>query len=576
MLRSGQRGFKFLSQPHRNHAKHVTLSIWEQGLMLSTFWSKVLSTLALAILGLSLAACGTRERDSDVAAAEGILLLGNGAEPKSLDPHLITGVPESTIVRALLEGLIASHPTDDTLPAPGMAESWQANENSTVWTFKLRENAKWSNGDPVVASDFVYSWQRILSPVLGSEYASMLYVIENAEAFHLGQTKDFSQVGVKALDDKTLEVRLTGATSHFLLMLKHQSYAPVNPRVVEEFGGMTDRQSGWSTLENYVGNGPFRLKVWATNELVEVERNPDYWDAANVKLNGIRFLPIENVNTEFTAFQGGRLHITSTVPPDRIPSLQEANTGELMIEPYMGSYFFRINVTRKPFDDVRVRRALTMAVDRQLIVDRVTKGGQEAATGFVPSGSAGYAVSKAVQFDPEGARALLADAGYPGGKGFPKAEILINTSESHRKIAEAIQAMWRDELGIEVGIYNQEWKVYLDSQSTLNYDISRAGWIADYVHPMTFLEIFTSGNGNNDTGWANPAYDALIRQAQGAASEEARLATLQQAEAILMDDMPVLPIYWYTRVYMKDPRVEGWNPKLLDNRPFKTISLSAS
>ncbi len=544
--------------------------------MLSAFWSRALSTLALAILGLSLAACGTRERDSDVAAANGILLIGNGAEPKSLDPHLITGVPESSIVLALLEGLVATHPEDDTLAAPGIAESWEHNEDHSVWTFNLRENANWSNGDPVVASDFVYSWQRILSPALGSEYAEMLYVIENAVAFHEGETEDFSQVGVTALDDKTLEVRLKGSTPHFPLMLQHTSFFPVNPRVVEEFGGMTDRQSGWSTLENYVGNGPFRLKQWSTNEVIEVERNPDYWDAATVQLNGIRFFPIENTNTEFTAFQGGRLHITNEVPGDRIPSLQKDNSPALMIQPYMGSYFYRVNVTREPFDDPRVRRALALAIDRQLIVDRVTQGGQAAATGFVPSGIPGYGVSDAVQYDPQRAQQLLAEAGYPGGEGFPQAEILINTSESHRKIAEAIQAMWRETLGVEIGIFNQEWKVYLDSQSALDYDISRAGWIADYVHPMTFLEIFTAGNGNNDTGWANPAFDSLIRQAQTASSEDARIALLQQAEAIMMDELPVLPIYWYTRVYMKDPRVQGWNPKLLDKRPYKHVSIAAS
>lgn len=544
--------------------------------MSSAYWTKVFSTLTLMVLGLALAACGPRERDTDVAAAEGILLLGNGAEPKSLDPHLITGVPEGNIVRALMEGLVSDHPTDDTVAAPGVAESWEHNDDYTVWTFNLRDEAMWSNGDPVVAGDFVYSWQRILSPALGAEYAGSLYVIENALAFNEGDIDDFSQVGVKALDDKTLEVRLKGSTPFFPLMLQHTSFYPVNPRAVEAAGGMTDRQSGWSTMENFVGNGPFKLKEWSTNEVLEVERNPAYWDAETVELNGIRFFPIENTNTEFTAFQGGRLHLTGQVPPDRIPSLRESEPDILKIEPYLGAYFFRLNTTRKPFDDARVRRALTLAVNRELIVDRVTQGGQEAATGFVPSGIPGYAPSKAIQYDPGAARALLAEAGYPGGKGFPQAEILINTSESHRKIAEAIQAMWREELGIEVGIFNQEWKVYLDSQSSLDYDISRSGWIGDYVHPMTFLEIFTAGNGNNDTGWANPAYDTLIRQAQAASSEDARLAALQQAEALLLEDLPVLPIYWYTRVYMKDPRITGWSPKLLDNRPYKYVGISAS
>ncbi|WP_299322312.1 ABC transporter substrate-binding protein [Parasphingopyxis sp.] len=537
---------------------------------------KLTFLIAMGFLALGVTACGERERDVDTAAAEGILLMGNGGEPRSLDPHLVTGVPENRIIQALIEGLIAYHPDDDTLPEPGIAESWEHNEDYTVWTFNLREDAQWTNGDPVVAGDFVYSWERILSPALGAEYAEMLYVINNAEAFHQGEIDDFSQVGVRAIDDRTLEVQLKGPTPHFLLMLKHYSFYPVNPRVVEEHGGMTDRQSGWSTVENYVGNGPFRLTHWSTNEVLEVEKNPDYWDADTVQLNGIRFFPIENVNTEFTAFQGGRLHVTNVVPADRIPSLREQMPDQLIIEPYLGSYFYRLNVTREPFDDPRVREALALAIDRSLIVERVTQGGQAVATGFVPEGITGYQPTDAVGHDPERAQALLAQAGYPGGQGFPETEILINTSENHRKVAEAIQAMWRETLGIEVGIYNQEWKVYLDSQSSLDYDISRSGWIADYVHPMTFLELFTTGNGNNDTGWSNTQYDRLIRQAQAATTEDQRIDLLTQAEGILMEDLPVVPIYWYTRVYMRDPRVQGWNAKILDYRPYKYVSLSTS
>ena len=531
--------------------------------------------LLVAFLGSLIAACSGGTRETDNAAEQGILLMGNGSEPKGLDPHLVTGVPENHIISALVEGLIAYHPTDDLEPAPGMAESWESNEDYTQWTFTIRDDANWTNGDPVLASDFVYSWQRALSPALGGEYAPMLYVIDGAEAFHAGETDDFSTVGVKALDDKTLQVNLKGATPYFLNMLKHYSFFPVNPRAVEEFGGMTDRQSGWSTLENYVGNGPFKLKSWVTNQLIEVERNPDYWDTETVQLNGIRFFPIENAATEESMYRNGRLHLTSTVPADKIPSLQESKPDELKIEPYLGSYFYRLNVTREPMDNPLVRRALAVSIDKQLLVDKVTKGGQYAASGFVPAGIPGYEPSDAVQFDPELGQQLLAEAGYPGGEGFPTTEILINTSEGHRKIAEAIQAMWKQNLGIDVGIYNQEWKVYLDSQSALDYDISRAGWIGDYVHPSTFLDMFTTGNGNNDTGWANPEYDRLIASAQTAANEEQRLQLLSEAEALLLTDLPIVPIYWYTRVYMKDPRVLGWEPKVLDNHPYKHISFAA-
>lgn len=527
--------------------------------------------IALALAG-AVAACNSGPPETEKAAREGILLFGNGTEPKGLDPHIVTGVPENHIISALLEGLVAYHPTDDLQSSPGMAERWEHNADFTRWTFYLRD-AQWSNGDPVTAQDFVYSWQRALSPALGNEYAPMLYVIRNAEKFNTGEISDFGQVGVKALDAKTLQVDLEGSTSYFPLMLQHYSFFPVNPRAVEEHGGMTDRQSGWSTLDNFVGNGPFRLKKWVTNQVLEVERNPAYWDAKTVKLKGIRFFPIDNAAAEETMFRNNRLHLTSTVFPDKIPVFRENMPEKLQIDPYLGNYFYRLNVTRKPLDDKRVRRALALALDKKLIVEKVTKGGQAPATGFVPQGIQGYEASEAVQFRPDEARRLLAEAGYPGGKGFPNIEIMINTSEAHRKIAEAVQELWRRELGINVGIYNQEWKVYLDNQSNLNYDISRSGWIADYVHPSTFIDMFTTGNGNNDTGWSNPQYDRLVEAARYAGSEDERIDLMQRAEAILLEEMPVIPIYWYTRVYLKDPRVQGWYPKLLDNHPYKHVSL---
>ncbi len=533
---------------------------------------RVLALLTLFLATGILAACGSGERYTDEAARNGILLFGNGSEPKGLDPHLVTGVPENKIISSLLEGLIAYHPTDDLQPEPGMAESWESNDDFSQWTFHLRD-AKWSNGDPVRAGDFVYSWQRMLTPELGAEYAEMLYILKGAEAFHQGRTKDFSTVGVKALDDRTLQVTLEGPAPYFLNMLKHYSFYPVNPRVVEANGGMADRQSRWSTLENYVGNGPFVLDDWVTNQIIKVRKSPTYWDRDRVKLNGVNFYPVENVTTEETMFRGGRLHLTNTVTPDKIPIFLKKMPDEMMIEPYMGSYFYRVNVTRKPFDDVRVRKALAYSIDKKLLVDKVTKGGQIPATGFVPPGLKGFQTSDAAEFQPELARKLLAEAGYPGGKGFPDTEILINTNEAHRKIAEALQAMWRTELGVNIGIYNQEWKVYLDSQSSLDYDLSRAGWIADYAYPSTFLDIFTTGNGNNDTGWSDPRYDRLIAQARTAPTEEQRMAILEEAEGVLMDGMPIIPIYWYTRTYLKSPLVQGWYPKVLDNHPLKYVSL---
>lgn len=530
------------------------------------FW--YLIPLLVALIAGS--GCSPQRSQTDEAIERGILILGNGSEPKGLDPHLVTGVTENKIISALLEGLIAYHPTDDMEPAPGMAERWERNENATVWTFYLRES-RWSNGDPVTAHDFVFSWQRMLEPTFGAEYANMLYIVQNAEAYHRGEIEDFSQVGVEALDSRTLRVTLRGPTPYFLSMLKHYSWFPINPAVIEKHGGMLKRDSDWTRPENYVGNGPFVLEEWVTNRIVRVVRNPDYWDAETVSLNEIHFMPIENANAEEQAFLAGQLHHTGTVPVDKIPFYKRNQPGLIRIEPYLGVYFYRFNVTREPLDDPRVRRALNLAIDRESIVENITKADQIPAYGYTPAGMQGYPTPQPLTYDVGQARRLLAEAGYPGGEGFPKVSLLFNTSDGHRRIAEAIQEMWKANLGIDIELENQEWKVYLDSQSNLDYDISRSGWIADYMDPITFLDMYTTGNGNNDTGWSNPRFDELINLAQESTTEEAHFQYLLEAERILLDELPVMPIYWYTRVYLHDPRVQGWAPKLLDNRPYKHV-----
>jgi oligopeptide transport system substrate-binding protein len=515
------------------------------------------------------------------ATERGVLLLGNGSEPKSLDPHTVTGVPENHIISSIMEGLVAYHPSDDTAIEPGVAESFETNETGDVYTFHLRD-AKWTNGDPVTAHDFVYSYQRILNPKLAAEYVTMLFVVKNAKEYNEShgnpepgkEPMAWDEVGIKALDDKTLEITLIAPMPYFPLMLKHYSWFPVNPRVIEAHGGMLSRNGKWYQVENHVGNGPFRLKNWVTNQIVEVEKNPDYWDADTVKLNSIRFFPLESADTEDRLFNAGGLHKTYEIQLHKIDRYKIEMPGNLRLDPYLGSYFYRVNVSRNDaLADKRVRRALNLAIDRQSLVTNVMRGGQIPARYFVPKGIQGYQSKEFFKFDPEKARRLLAEAGYPGGKGFPTFEILYNTSEQHKTIAETIQQMWKTTLGINIEIHNQEWKVYLDAQSNLDYDISRAGWIGDYVDPYTFLEMFTTGNGNNDTGWSNDRYDELMATAPMAGDTEKRYAMLQEAETILMDELPILPIYIYTRGYLKHPNLKNWNPKLLDNRNMKYIWL---
>ena len=525
-----------------------------------------------SLMLLALTGCDThRETPAEIAARQKILLLGNGSEPKGIDPHIVTGVPENNIIISLLEGLIAYHPSNDFLPDPGVAESWEHNEDCSQWIFHLRENAMWTNGDPVTAHDFVYSYKRILTPTLGAEYADMLYVVRGAEDYHQKRTTDFDQVHVKALDDHTLEIGLVGPIPYFLSMLKHYSWYPVNPRVIEAHGGIDNRDASWTQVENFVGNGPFKLKYWKTNNYIEVEKSKTYWDYANVKPNGIRFFPIERQSTEEAAFRAGQIHYCYQIPLDRIDYYREHAPKLIHFDDYIGSYFYRFNVTRPPLDNPLVRKALTLSVDRKTIVENVTRGNETAASGYVYASMKGYQSPGNIHFDPERARQLLADAGYPDGKGFPKVDILINTQEAHKIIAEAIQAMWKEYLNIDVGLLNQEWKVYLDNQKNLNYEISRSGWIGDYMDPITFLQIFTSDSGNNQTGWGNPRYDELLKLANTTGNQEERLKMMQEMENILLDELPIAPIYWYTRKYLLSPLVKDWNPKLLDFHPYKYI-----
>lgn len=538
---------------------------------------KIIFHRALAILAplfvLIFSGCGDRLPNADEGVEQGILLLGNGAEPRGLDPHRATGVTENKIISALIEGLIAYHPTDDNLPEPGVAERWEANEDASVWTFYFREDARWSNGDLVTAQDFLYSYERFLTPALAAEYVNMLFIVENAREFNEGALDDFSEVGFEVLDDRTFRFHLVGPTPFFPNMLKHYSWYPVHPPTIEAHGGMTDLSGRWTTAGNFVGNGPFILSEWKPNQYILASRSPTYWDRDRMKLNGIAFFPVGDDNTERRMFDSGLLHMTNTVPTNDIPSLRQSSPDKLRLDPYLGTYFYRINTTRAPLDDVRVRRALALSIDRKSLVERVTLGDQQPAYSYVPPGFEGYENQTSLSYNPEKARELLAEAGYPGGRGFPQFYLLFNTSEGHRKLAEAVVAMWNRELGIRLQLENKEWKVYLDTQVHMEFDISRAGWIGDYMDPITFLEMFTTGNGNNNTGFANPQYDERIAAGFRSKTQEEHYRVLQEAEAILMDEVPVIPVYYYTRIYLKDPRVLGWHPKLLDNRPYKYISL---
>lgn len=506
-------------------------------------------------------------------ATDNILLVGNGAEPESLDPHISTGVPEHRLQLALFEGLVNLDPSDLS-PVPGVAETWEVSDDGLVYTFHLRTDAKWSNGDPVTAHDFIYAWRRLLTPSLAAEYAYMLYCMKNAQAYNEETIDDFAQVGVKAPDAYTLEVTLEYPTPYFLSMQVHQTWFPVHRATIEKFGAIDERNTRWVRAGNFVGNGPFILTRWEPNNIIETRKSPTYWNADTVQLDGINFFPVSSEQTEERMFRSGELHMTQSVPLSKIPVYLKENPHLIRTDPYFGTYYYGFNVTRPPFDDVRVRRALALALDREAITTNVLKAKERPAPFLTPPGVNGYTSPARLDYDPEEARRLLAEAGYPKGEGFPKADILYNTSEAHRVIAVVIQQMWKTTLGIDVTLSNQDWKVYLDSTNNLEYDISRRAWIGDYVDPINFLELATTGNGNNRTGWGDPEFDALIAKARTVNNQDERNRLYGEAEAILIREVPIIPIYFYTDKLLIAPQVRGFQTNILGYRPWKRMSLA--
>jgi oligopeptide transport system substrate-binding protein len=535
--------------------------------------NKTISFLML-MLFISLTGCGSGESNISLGNRTGILYWGNGTEPASLDPHIATGVPEHHIMSSVMEGLVLKD-RKSLEPRPGVAESWTISDDGRIYTFKLRDDARWSNGDPHIANDYVWSWWRALQPALGNQYAYMLFPIKNAKRYYDRETEDFGDVGVKALDQRTLQVTLTNPTPYFLQLLDHYSLFPVHQATIEKFGKADQRGTRWSYEGNLVSNGPFKLDEWKINRHITVTRNLHYWDNDNVALNGIVFKPVENTVTEERMFRAGQLHVTSNVPADKISTYRKSNSTELKIAPYLGTYFYRLNIKTPQLQDRRVRRALGMAIDREKLVENITKGGQIPAYTMTPPGTMGYYPTSTLAFDPEGAKNLLSEAGYPNGEGFPAIEILYNTNEGHRKIAVALQEMWKDYLNIDIKLLNQEWKVYLATESAGDYQISRGGWIGDYVDPNNFLDMFLCGGGNNRTGWCNEEYDRLILEvAPSQSSHEERLAVFQQAETMLLDDMPIIPVYTYTSVKLVDSSVENLDGNIMNQAMYKDIYLS--
>ena len=524
-------------------------------------------TLPLACLALAFVLAGCLHPEPPAN-----LVIINGNEPESLDPAIVTGVSEMRITKALFEGLLRLDPKT-AQPIPGLAERWDASSDGKVYTFHLRTKAAWSTGQPITAEDVVYSWMRALSPATAGDYAGQLFYIKNAEDYYNGKIKDPALVGIRALDTHLLQVELEHPLAFFLDLCTFPTLAVVPRQTI------TRRGDRWLSERPLPTSGPYQLVAWRLNNKVRLRKNPYYWDAANTQSEIIDILPIGSPNAALNLYETDVADIVwdkDLVPAELLDVLMKRP--DFHTYDYLGTYFYRFNVTRKPLDDARVRRAFALATNRERIIKKITMGGEKPAYHFVPEGVANYSPPQGPAFNPQQARQLLAAAGYPGGKGFPPLQYAFYSAASGGarlpgKIAIELQQMWREELGIEVELRQIERKIFYSAQSRLDYDLSASSWIGDYNDPNTFLDMFLSNSGNNRTGWNNARYDDLIRQANLQTDLQRRAALFRQAETILIaQEVPIVPIYFYAGFNYFDPnKIQGIYQNILDEHPLQVI-----
>ncbi|MBP1948842.1 peptide ABC transporter substrate-binding protein [Virgibacillus litoralis] len=516
---------------------------------------------------IALAACTTssggddsgnegNEGESNSEGAESeekVLYMNNGEEPTSLNPPVGFDSVSWNVLNNLMEGLTRLGKDDN--PQPAMAEDWEKSNGDKTYTFHLREDANWSNGDPVTAEDFVYAWKQLLNPETGSPAAFLGYFIEGGEAYNSGEGSA-DDVMVKAVDEKTFEVTLTAPTGFFLQVISNPAFFPVNAEVAKE------SPEWFSEAETFVANGPFKLESWSHDSEMVMVKNDQYWDKDTVKLDKVHWAMVNDTNTEYQMFESNELDMTN-IPPDMAEELLDGDN--VVIEEQAGLYFYRFNVTEEPFQNAKIRKAFALAVNQKDIVDYVTKNKEKAATGFVSPGFTGpsgeefrEANGDLVNFDPEQAKKLLeegmAEEGYDE---LPPVTLTYNTSESHKAIAATLQDMFTENLGVDVTLENTEWNVFLEDQKGLKHQLSRSSFIFDYGDPVNFLESFVTDSTMNRTGWSNEKYDELISQAKTETDEEKRWGLMYEAESLLAEEMPIFPIHYYNQVFIYKDDVTG-------------------
>ncbi len=505
--------------------------------------------------------------------AESVLKRGNTGEPETLDPHKSSTVYEANIQRDLFEGLVVQ--AADGRLMPGVAENWEISADGTVYTFKLSEQAQWSDGSPLTATDFVYALQRLLDPATASKYASVMYPLANAEAINTGRIQDLDQLGAEAVDPHTLKLTLRAPTPYFLQLLTHHTALPLSASNVEQFG--TD----FTKPGNLISNGAYTLTEWIPQAHIKLVRNENFHDAANVGIDTVIYYPTEDRATALKQFRAGELHINNDAPVDQVPWMRKNLPDEFRVAPYLGIYYYPINTLREPFDDIRVRRALALAINREILVDKITRAGEVAAYSLVPPGTANYSGGpgyasfrdRPLAQRMEQAAILLKEAGF--GPDNPLTLTLsYNTSENHKKVAIAIASMWK-KLGVRTELSNSEVKVHYNNLQEGDFDVARAGWIADYDDPQNFLFLLQTNNPDlNYSKFSNPEFDKLMAQAAITVDLEERAGLLARAESIAMSEMPYIPVYYYVSKNLVKQSVQGWQDNVTDVHGSRFLTLA--